>query len=559
MQCICGKPLMRSQTGRHAQYCSHACRQVAYRQRRGDVTKRNVTKAVRDEIRRAVELVGFGVDTLVLNILPTDRAYQLEQRRVDSDLQAELSLLKQRAQDEEEDVASRFVFDGSPLLMRTKGSEGFNWILHNHALTLAVNRGSKMQLLGQVRYSSEYLWSLRDAQTGRQDISKGIYEVHVFLISIFGDYIALQPSACDLAVDVAYLDLGGIQEVQEHFITRAQLDGRLPVDMLDTSVDGVIDGPDQIRRRWRKVTGLPFGSRNGQVSGLLYDKTHEIKYHSPQKAWFHDLWQAVKRKDGSSVWDGKSPVWRIEVRFKRRALHEFTVKDEFHGIEDAYQLEAHLQGLWSYAVGHSVGGEDGLPDGWLRYVVPTEDTNRSRWPVHPDWQVIQGAFAPLVLPESDIERKEREQEEMLQQVDEELAAHPFVQEEIVPARGRQTTQTPFVAAPVAVPTDTPVVSPLVNLKPYIRKRHYQVNMRRMVGQVAGCVVTTEAWRLLRPDGLHPDGRLSEGTMPDLSDTFTYLFNHVEMYLEEKERDFSASVQKKRTLYSIAAAASTSAA
>ena len=549
MECICGKPLMRSQTGRHAQYCSHACRQMAYRLRHGAVTKRDVTKVP------AVELVGFGVDTLVLNILPTDREYQLEQRRVDSDLQAELSLLKQRAQDEEEDIPSRFVFDGSPLLMRTKGSEGFNWILHNHALTLAVNRGSKMQLLGQVRYSSEYLWSLRDTQTGRQDISKGIYDVHVFLMSIFGEYILLQPSACDLAVDVAYLDLGGIQEIQEHFITRAQLDGRLPVDASDTSGDEVIDGPDQIRRRWRKVTGLPFGSRNGQVSALLYDKTHEIKYHSPQKAWFHDLWQAVKRENGSPVWDGTSPVWRIEVRFKRRALHEFSVKDEFHGIEDAYQLEGHLQGLWAYAVGHSIGGEDGFPDGWLRYVVPSEDTNRSRWPVHPDWQVIQGAFAPLVLPETDIERKEREQEEMLQHVDDELAARPFVQEDIVPARGRRHRQKAPAAAPVTAPAeDTSAVSPLVNLKPYIRKRHYVENMRKMVGQVAGCVVTTEAWRLL-----HPDGRLSDGVASDLSDTFTFLFNHVEMYMEEKKRDFLASVYKKRTLYSITAATSTSAA
>ena len=42
--------------------------------------------------------------------------------------------------------------------------------------------------------------------------------------------------------------------------------------------------------------------------------------------------------------------------------------------------------------GRPGGGSDGLPDGWLRYVVPTEDTNRSRWPVHPAWEVIQRAF-----------------------------------------------------------------------------------------------------------------------------------------------------------------------
>jgi len=57
------------------------------------------------------------------------------------------------------------------------------------------------------------------------------------------------------------------------------------------------------------------------------------------------------------------------------------------------ELPERLPVLWAYAVGQ-VGGSptDGLPDGWLRYVVPVEDDNRSRWPTHPIWEVIQGAF-----------------------------------------------------------------------------------------------------------------------------------------------------------------------
>src|SRR5947209_7893360 len=266
-----------------------------------------------------VKMVGFGVDTLVLNIYPTDSSYKLVKRRVDPELQEELTLLKQRAQDEEEEIPSRFVFERQHLLMKTKGSEGFQWILHNRKLTIAVNRGSKMSLLGQVRFSSEYLWSVRDAW-GKQDIGRAISEVHVFLTSIFGDYFLLQPSNIDLAVDVVHLDLGSIQEIKEHFITRAQLDDQMPLDMAD---DRFIDGPDSIKRRWRRLTGLPFGARNGVVSALLYDKTHEIKYHSPEKVWFHDLWKELQHTDGSAAWDGESPVWRVEIRFKRRALHEF--------------------------------------------------------------------------------------------------------------------------------------------------------------------------------------------------------------------------------------------
>ena len=197
--------------------------------------------------------------------------------------------------------------------------------------------------------------------------------------------------------------LSSVQDVKEHFITRAQLDDQMPVD---AAYDGMIDGPDHIKRRWRRITGLPFGARNGQVSALLYDKTHEIKYKSPQKAWFHDLWLSVKQDDGTPVWDGEAPVWRIEMRFKRRALHEFQQENAegevvFHGIENAYDLMERLPLLWSYAVGHVGGGVDGLPDGWLRYVVPTEDTNRSRWPVHPDWQVIQTAFQPVEAQEEE--------------------------------------------------------------------------------------------------------------------------------------------------------------
>ena len=62
-------------------------------------------------------------------------------------------------------------------------------------------------------------------------------------------------------------------------------------------------------------------------------------------------------------------------------------------IEDVHDLPERLPSLWEYCAGRASGATDGLPDGWLRYVIPTDDSNRSRWPVHPAWQVIQQAFA----------------------------------------------------------------------------------------------------------------------------------------------------------------------
>jgi hypothetical protein len=148
----------------------------------------------------------------------------------------------------------------------------------------------------------------------------------------------------------------------------------------------MIDGPDRIKRRWRRTTGLPFGQRASAVSALLYDKTHEIRYHSKEKVWFYDLWPVPKDEEGRPC----EPVWRLELRYRRKALHEFE-------IETVWDLLEHLADLWTYGTGHVGGDADGLPDGWLRYVVPTADTNRSRWPVHPVWEVIQSAFAPAVV------------------------------------------------------------------------------------------------------------------------------------------------------------------
>ena len=467
-----------------------------------------------------VKILGAFLDTLVLNIYPTDATFHLEERRIDPLLREELTLLKEQAQEIEEDYPTRFAFNGASLLMRAKGGDGFNWIMHNHWLTVAVNRSSKAQILAQVRCSSAYLWRVRD-------LGQIIVDVHQFLMSIFGEYIVPHVSSCDLAVDVTGLDFSSVQVVKEHFVSRAQLTGLIPSSAPD---DGLIDGPDSIKQRWGRITGLPFGARGGALSALIYDKTHEIKYKSPEKAWFHDLWLSVKDEDGNPVWDGQTPVWRIEVRFKRPALNEMLQEGVFHGIDNAYDLEERLPGLWSYAVGHVGGGEDGLPDGWLRYVIPAEDTNRSRWPVHPDWRVIQSAFAPTVLPESDSEREEREQEELLGLVDEELEAHPWKE-----TSRMVKCEISGASVPVPLPTVT------LDLGPFMRKRRYQVNMRRMVAQIAGCSITAEAWR--------PAGRLAD-TQVDLSDTFHFLYEEVESYLEEKKRTFSEQVQKKRVLYSI---------
>jgi hypothetical protein len=113
-------------------------------------------------------------------------------------------------------------------------------------------------------------------------------------------------------------------------------------------------------------------------TSCIYHKSVEIRQKFPTKVWFHDLW----KRNG---WDGSSEVWRVEFRLTREFLYSVH-------IEDVHDLPERLPSLWEYCAGRSGGGSDGLPDGWLRYVTPTDDTNRSRWPVHPAWAVMQQAF-----------------------------------------------------------------------------------------------------------------------------------------------------------------------
>src|SRR5256885_14412883 len=125
-----------------------------------------------------LKILGAFIDTLVLNIYPTDGNGEIEQRRIDPLLREELMLLKEQAQEAEEEMPTRFVFRGKPLLMKAKGGDGLNWVMHNRMLSVAVNRSSKAQILAQVRLSSGYLWRVRE-------LGRGFGEGHAFSLSLF--------------------------------------------------------------------------------------------------------------------------------------------------------------------------------------------------------------------------------------------------------------------------------------------------------------------------------------------------------------------------------------
>jgi hypothetical protein len=98
-----------------------------------------------------VRLLGVCPDTLVFNVLPIDDVGNVVQRVLLESLQEELEQWKEHAQQEEESVPPRWVFDGSNLYMLDKAGAPFKWILEHPKMKVSISRGLRVPLLGMVR------------------------------------------------------------------------------------------------------------------------------------------------------------------------------------------------------------------------------------------------------------------------------------------------------------------------------------------------------------------------------------------------------------------------
>ncbi len=319
-----------------------------------------------------VRIVSRGVDTLLLNVYYADTDGRPDKRDLAPFLVQQLNTWKNQAMAAEEPVVVPWAFQDVHLHMYPHGAGRgqWRWLLTSDLLNVCVSRG-RLNCIALVRLSSEYLWSCRS-------LREAIEQVRRFLNGHFETTVYLQVSEVHLCVDVTW-SFEWV-DVRREFVSRSRK--RADYEM----VEDVEDHTYGLHR-----TGLSFSAR-GPISCSIYDKVREIKRSG--KLWFEDLWH-------SNGWDGSASVWRVEFRFKREFLHELKVDGIYHGVEDAADLPVRLMDLWAYATGHIGGGADGLPDGWLRLVVPSlDDTNRSRWPTLSVWDEIQAAFSsPTNRPE----------------------------------------------------------------------------------------------------------------------------------------------------------------
>lgn len=113
-----------------------------------------------------------------------------------------------------------------------------------------------------------------------------------------------------------------------------------------------------------RFTGWSIGK--GGMSARLYDKLFELVTIS-RKDYLLTLWQ-------QTGWQIDEPVWRLEFQLRRAVLKEM-------GIGSVDDLLGNLAAIWAY------GSEK-----WLLLKVPnTDDSNQSRWPLHPLWALLQCA------------------------------------------------------------------------------------------------------------------------------------------------------------------------
>jgi hypothetical protein len=408
-------------------------------------------------------LVGYGVDTLVVNVRYADPA-GVPCKDTDALLPDYLITIleawKAAAQLQGKPISLPVRFEDANLQMyhHGAGKGQWRWLITCPAFNLMISRGKLNGVVAQVRFSSRFLWSHEWPDDHTQDIWPAILAVKEVLLGLLQPHsgrLHLQVSELHLCADIAGWDISA-SDWRHGFISRA----RTQIDQPETGE--VAGGPGKMVYVNRKLATLTFGTHGSPLSCCIYNKTLELK--TSGKTWLEFIWRA-------HGWDSSAPVWRVEYRWKREALHDAKLDGEFHGIEEVADLDPlMLSRLWTYCAGHIQAGPDGFPDGWLRFAEPCgKETNTSRWPVHPAWVVIQSAFAV------------------------------------------STEQA------VNVHTGEVLDVPISDLATLIRQRHYQVNVKRLAQQIGGCASTLAAWL---------GGLPGSSQVDDLPSVLRWLVNHL---------------------------------
>jgi hypothetical protein len=142
------------------------------------------------------------------------------------------------------------------------------------------------------------------------------------------------------------------------------------------------------------ATGIQFG--RSQVVARLYNKTLETKEKG------NEAYAELLTARCGEAFQPEQDVWRLEFELKREGAKGFRLyappeeddpDEEVEAEMSAEELQhigtlprffARMEELFLHLTHH-----------WLRLVEESEDTNRSRWPMHSTWQQLREAFGML--------------------------------------------------------------------------------------------------------------------------------------------------------------------
>lgn len=163
---------------------------------------------------------------------------------------------------------------------------------------------------------------------------------------------------------LAWANSVGLTPYQPERLSRVDFTFDYQLDPLDFDEDNFVSAAtkDNQHRKNRKVQTFRLGE--GDVVLRVYNKVDEIREQSA-KTWFFDLWGVEEH------------VWRIEWQIRKDWLRPFGIRT----LADLFERQGDL--LRVLVSDHTT----------LR--CKTDDSNRSRWPLHPMWADLQSHVATL--------------------------------------------------------------------------------------------------------------------------------------------------------------------
>lgn len=156
----------------------------------------------------------------------------------------------------------------------------------------------------------------------------------------------------------------GFMMFQQERLSRVDFTFDYRIETVDFDEDNFVSraSKDTQHRKNRVVQTFRFGE--GDIVLRVYNKVDEIEEKST-KTWFYDLWGCNDK------------VWRIEWQIRKAALRDFRIQS----FDD---LEKHQARLLLMLVGEHTA-----------LCRKTDDSNRSRWPLHPVWADLKVLIGTL--------------------------------------------------------------------------------------------------------------------------------------------------------------------